>query len=247
MQGLNAAKKRLGGAELVERLFLEGNRSIADRVKVRLARRAAEVLIGLQDAARRGTPLGPLAWRQDARHELGLDALHVGRVVEALDDGAQRPLVVGLHAVLDLVAGHGRANHPEVVVGEDVERADGHFQRHSMAALLEKVDHELIVLDRLDPTESPGAMKHIMAFVETDVFFEVGDCFVDVAPGLAQIGNLDVVVEMAVPGVPVGVYVDKFAARPIILGIVVQDTLQYRDRGIPVLGLAKVWIEDLQE
>ena len=116
-----------------------------------------------------------------------------------------------------------------------------------MVALLEKVDHELIVLDGLYAAYAPGSMKHVVAFVKTDVFLEVGDRFMDIAPRLAQIGNLYVIVQMAVPGVPIGVHIDQFSTRAVVLRIVVENTFQYVNRRPPILFLPIVRVQGLQQ
>ncbi len=72
-------------------------------------------------------------------------------------------------------------------------------------------------------------------------------CLVHVAPVLREVGDLDVLLQLAVLRVLLAVALDDVLARRAVLGVVGQDLLQYLDGGVPVLLLLVVGDERGEE
>ena len=247
LQDGDPSEERLFRRELVERLLLVGDRGVAHHVRVQLLLVAAEGRVGLQNASRRRAPLGPLGGGQNTGDELHLDALHVGLIAETPDDGTQGRRRIALDAVPQPGAGGGGLLHPEVVPGQDLQCADGHLQRHPVVAFLGKVDGDLIIVDRGDSPYAPTAVEHEVAGVEGDVLLEVRDRFLGVAPRLSQVGNAQVLVQVAVAGVLLGIRLGDLGARLRVLRLIAQNALEDLDGGVPVLLLVVVGIQRLQK
>ena len=168
--------------ELVEELFLDADRPVADHEQVDVLGIHAEGGVRLEDITGFRAPGGPFARGEDARDELRLHMLDIAGIVVAADDGSEGPGRLGLDFVPELLLFPGRLEDPYVVLVQGLEGIDRHFQGHGMLALLGEVYDDLVALDARDPSDAPGAVKHEVPGVEGDVLLEVGDGLVDVAP-----------------------------------------------------------------
>ena len=81
----------------------------------------------------------------------------------------------------------------------------------------------LIIVDRGDSPYAPTAVEHEVAGVEGDVLLEVRDRFLGVAPRLSQVGNAQVLVQVAVAGVLLGIRLGDLGARLRVLRLIAQN------------------------
>ena len=184
---------------------------------------------------------------EDGGHELGLDLLEVGAVVEALDDDLEGPGEVALDLLVELVLRPDGLEDPDVVLGQGGEAVDGHLEGHLVAAALGEVDDDVVALDPRDAADVPGAVVDEVARVEGDVLLEVGHRLVDVRGRMGEVGEPDVVLEVRMVLVLAPVALDDLAAAPGVLLVVVDDHLEDVEAGVQSPESLEALVEVLEE
>src|SRR5208337_3365488 len=83
--------------------------------------------------------------------------------------------------------------------------------------------------------------------VEGDMLLEIGNRLMHIAPVLSQVGDLDVLLQLAVLGVFLPVALDDVLAGRAVLRIIGKDLFQYLYGGVPVFLFLVVGDERGQE
>ena len=243
----HAIKEALLGFEVVEDPFLETDRLVSHGPAVELVRDVSEYRVGLEELSGIGAPLRPLGGRQHLRDQLLLDRLHVRLIVEAADHGSKRPDRILFDLVAKLFFGHGVSENPDVLGSQDLQCADRHLEAHLVPGLRGEVDHDPVVANVRDPADLPTRMMHVVAHVEGDVLFEVGDGVMNVPPALIEVGDPQVLIQLAVPLVLLPETLDDLLAGLGVLGLVGEHALEELDGGIPLLVVPEMGDQRTQE